>query len=129
MRFFLPSLSEKKIESIIGNLLRIGVMISAAVVLTGGVLYLYRFGNTQTQLAVFRGEPANLRSVSGIVERSMTWSSRGMIQLGLLLLIATPVARVAFTLIAFWIKRDYTYTIITLIVLAVLAFSLLGGRL
>jgi uncharacterized membrane protein len=129
MRWSSTTLNEKKIETIIGNLLRIGVLISAAVVLIGGILYLYRFGNTQTHLAVFLSEPANLRTVPGIVERSLTWSSRGLIQLGLLFLIATPVARVVFTLIAFLVKRDRTYTIITLIVLAVLAFSLLGGRL
>ncbi len=129
MNFSTSPLNEKKIETIIGNLLRIGVLISAAIVLAGGILYLYRFGNIQTQLTVFRGEPANLRTVPGIVERSLTWSSRGLIQLGLLFLIATPVARVAFTLVAFLLKRDFTYVIITLIVLAVLAFSLLGGRL
>jgi uncharacterized membrane protein len=104
-------------------------LFSASVVLIGGILYLIRFGTMQTDLTVFHSEPANLRSVSGIVERSLTKSSRGLIQLGLVLLIATPVARVIFTLIAFTIERDFKYVLITLIVLCILTFSLLGGRL
>ena len=123
------SWNDYKVEQIVGNLLRIGVLVAAGVVLVGGLLYLYRFGHTQPNLSIFRSEPANLRSVGGIVERSLTWSSRGLIQLGLLLLIATPVARVAFSLVAFILERDRIYIIVTLIVLAILTFSLLGGRL
>ena len=123
------SLTEKRIETIIGNLLRIGVMLAATVILIGGILYLSRFGSNQTELTIFRSEPENLRTVPGIVERSLTWSSRGLIQLGLLVLIATPVARVVFALVAFAIKKDFKYVAITFVVLAVLVFSLLGGRL
>jgi uncharacterized membrane protein len=46
-----------------------------------------------------------------------------IIQLGILLLIATPVARVAFALVAFAIERDRLYVAVSLIVLAVLLFS------
>ena len=49
-----------------------------------------------------------------------------MIQLGLLLLIATPVARVAFSLVAFIRQRDRTYIVITTIVLGLLLYSLMG---
>ena len=52
--------------------------------------------------------------------------SAALIQLGLLLLIATPIARVALAAVAFATQRDRTYVIITLIVLAVLAASLAG---
>ena len=51
-----------------------------------------------------------------------------MIQLGLLVLIATPIARVAFSLVAFALQRDRIYVIVTLIVLAVLLYSLTGGH-
>jgi len=122
------SMDDKRIEIIIGGLLRIGVLLAAIVVLAGGLLYLYRFGNTQAQLSIFRSEPSNLRTVPGMVERSLTWSSRGLIQLGLVLLIATPVARVVFSLIAFWLERDFKFVTIALIVLVILTFSLLGGR-
>jgi len=52
-----------------------------------------------------------------------------LIQLGLLLLIATPVARVAFSVVAFAMQRDRLYVAVALIVLAVLMYSLMGGRL
>ncbi|MGO9690281.1 MAG: DUF1634 domain-containing protein, partial [Syntrophobacteraceae bacterium] len=56
-----------------------------------------------------------------------TFSSRGMIQFGLLVLIATPVMRVFFTVVSFTIQRDRVYVGVTLIVLAVLLFSLSGA--
>ena len=49
--------------------------------------------------------------------------------MGLLLLVATPVMRVIFSAAAFAFQGDRTYVIITLIVLAVLSYSLLGGAL
>ena len=54
---------------------------------------------------------------------------RGLIQFGLLLLIATPVARVAFSVFGFTQERDWVYVVITLIVLALLVYSLSGGSL
>jgi uncharacterized membrane protein len=50
-----------------------------------------------------------------------------IIQLGILLLIATPIARVAFALLAFAIERDRLYICISLTVLAVLAWGMLRG--
>ena len=47
----------------------------------------------------------------------------------MILLILTPVARVAFSVYAFGLQRDWVYVVITLIVLGVLVFSLAGGRL
>jgi uncharacterized membrane protein len=76
---------------------------------------------------VFVGAPADLRSVSGIIADARALSGRGIIQLGLLLLVATPVARVTFSVAAFALRRDRTYVVITLIVLSVLGFSLFSG--
>ncbi|HXU49289.1 MAG TPA: DUF1634 domain-containing protein, partial [Candidatus Binatia bacterium] len=53
-------------------------------------------------------------------------TGRGLIQLGLLLLIATPVARVIFSVFAFLYERDWKYVFFTLIVLGLLIFSLFG---
>jgi uncharacterized membrane protein len=57
----------------------------------------------------------------------MELDAPSVIQLGLVLLIATPVLRVAFTLVAFVLQRDRTYIVITTIVLAVLIYGLAGG--
>jgi uncharacterized membrane protein len=116
-------------KQIISVLLRSGVLISALVVLGGGILYLIRYGAALPQYGVFRGEPGDLRSVFGIVKDVLSFKSRGMIQFGLLLLVATPVARVAFSIFAFALQRDRTYVIVTLIVLGVLLYSLTGGGL
>jgi uncharacterized membrane protein len=116
-------------EQVVSTLLRIGVVVAALVVLVGGVLYLIRFGSTLPNYAVFRGEPADLRSVSGIIRDVLSLHARGLIQLGLLLLIATPVVRVAFSILAFALQRDRTYVVVTLIVLGVLIYSLAGGSL
>ncbi len=77
--------------------------------------------------ATFHGEPENLKSVSQIVHGALAGSARAIIQLGLLLLIATPVARVIFSAIAFAIEHDYMYVVITLIVLGILLYSLLAS--
>ena len=57
----------------------------------------------------------------------MNGRGRGVIQLGLLLLIATPIARVAFSVVGFALERDRMYVVFTLIVLAILLYSLLGS--
>ncbi len=121
--------TDEQVEQIIGTLLRAGVIAAAIVVLAGGVFYLARYGTTFPDYRMFRGEPHDLRSLSGIVEDSFSFRSRGIIQLGLLLLIATPVARVAFSVLAFALQRDRTYVAVTFIVLGVLIYSLVGGGL
>jgi uncharacterized membrane protein len=120
--------TDQRTELVIGDLLRWGVILSALVVVLGGTVYLVRHGMEPPSYGVFRGEPRNLRNVEGILGQVRAWRGRGIIQLGLLLLIATPVARVAFSVVAFALERDRLYVGITLIVLAVLAFSLAGGH-
>ena len=121
--------SDEKMEQVIGTLLISGVIAAALIVLVGGVLYLIRYGATLPDYTVFRGEPPKLRSMSGIITDALSFRIQGVIQLGLLLLIATPVARVAFSIFAFALQRDRTYVIVTLIVFAVLIYSVIGGGL
>jgi uncharacterized membrane protein len=116
--------TDERVEGIIGNLLRVGVIVAAAVVFAGGVLYAAKYGGRMPEYGVFHGEPSDLRNVSQIFEQALSLHSRGLIQLGLLILIATPVARVAFSVVAFAIERDWLYVVVTLIVLAILLYSL-----
>lgn len=118
--------NDQKIENIIGNLLRIGVGIAAAVVLLGAAAYLLRHGFGHANYRVFRGEPSDLRTLRGIVRAALGLHPRGIIQLGLVLLIATPVARVAFSVFAFAVERDRMYVVFTLVVLGILFLSLAG---
>ncbi|MDX2169896.1 MAG: DUF1634 domain-containing protein [Deltaproteobacteria bacterium] len=119
--------SDSDVERVIGNLLRVGLLIATAVVLFGGAIYLARHGHELPDYRIFRGEPAQLRSIAGIVEMAADWFGRGFIQLGLLVLLATPVARVAFSVFAFVEQRDPFYVGVTLVVLAVLLYSIVGG--
>jgi uncharacterized membrane protein len=119
--------TDQQIDDVIGNLLRTGVALSALVVLLGGILYLTRHGFETLNYRVFRGEPAALRHLSGIFEDALAFRARGLIQSGLLLLILTPIMRVAFSILAFALQRDRTYIVVTLIVFAILLFSLAGG--
>ncbi|HSY11583.1 MAG TPA: DUF1634 domain-containing protein [Verrucomicrobiae bacterium] len=118
--------TDLRIEIIIGTLLRSGVILSAAVILFGAVLYLAHHGHEIPNYTAFHGEPESLKSPIEILQGVMHMSARAIIQFGLLLLIATPVARVLFSAIAFALERDVMYVVITLIVLAVLLFSLFG---
>ncbi len=123
----MPGLTDRKMERIVGLMLRWGVAVAATVVLAGGIIYLARHGSGLPDYRVFHGEPASLRRVPGIVAQALLPSGRGLIQLGLLLLIATPIARVAFSVAAFALQRDRIYVVVTLIVLAALVYGLVGG--
>ncbi|HVP06383.1 MAG TPA: DUF1634 domain-containing protein [Candidatus Acidoferrum sp.] len=127
MRHLLRKISDRDLESFIGNLLRYGVLLAAVVVLTGGVSFLLKYGGMHPDMSRFDSEPAGLRYIGTIISEALSFSSRGLIQLGLLLLIATPVARVLFSVIAFALQGDRLYVVITLIVLAVLLISLSGA--
>jgi uncharacterized membrane protein len=119
--------TDKRMDIVIGNLLRYGVLFSALIVSVGAVIYLVRHGHSPTEYRMFRGEPPDLRSVRGIFRDALALRGRGIIQLGLLFLIATPVARVAFSIFGFAEEKDHMYVIIASFVLLVLAYSLIGS--
>lgn len=121
------NLNERQFELLVGNLLRYGVILSTVVVFVGGILYLILHGNEAPNYQIFRGEPPAFRSPEGVATAALSGRRRGIIELGLLLLIATPIARVAFSLVTFVRQKDVTYIIVTLIVLAGLVISLIGG--
>lgn len=120
--------TDYKLEQIIGALLRAGVVLSAIVVLAGGVMYLAQHGTEQTNYRTFHEPAPELRSVGGTIGEAVKLRSDGIMQLGLLLLILTPVARVVFSALGFGMEGDRMYVFITLIVLAVLVFSLMDVR-
>ena len=120
-------LDDQRVEVLIANLLRGGVLIAALVVIAGAVLYLGAHPRARVSYRTFHGEPEQLTNVPGVIAEAFTGNARGIIQLGLLLLIATPIARVAFSAVAFAIEGDRMYIVFTLIVLAVLLYSLLGS--
>jgi len=118
---------DRRLEIAMGHMLRIGVTLAALVVLAGGVLYLARTGGPAPDYSHFTAI-ANPDPLGSIVEGTAHLNSRSLIQLGILLLIATPVCRVLFGVVGFALLRDRFYVMVSAVVLAVLIYSLLGRR-
>jgi uncharacterized membrane protein len=118
--------TDHEVDLVIGRLLQIGVAIAAAVVLAGSVMLLAHHGHDVVTHSVFRGASGPLTSVGAIVQAAMTGDALAVIQVGLVLLIATPIARVALTLVAFVVQKDWLYTGLTGVVLGILLVGLLG---
>jgi uncharacterized membrane protein len=118
--------TDQRIEIFLGHLLRLGVALAAIVVITGGVLYLKSAPSTIPNYKDFHGQPQELTSVRETVQGSADFQPLAIIQLGLLLLIATPVARVFFSIIGFAMERDGLYIGVTIVVLLLLLHSLFG---
>ena len=110
-------------------IVRVGVLLATFVVLIGGAIHLMREGTKTADRHSFHGEPLDLRRPDKIVEDALRLDASAIIQLGLLILIATPIARVAFSLVAFLWQRDITFALLTLFVLALLIFSMATGTL
>jgi uncharacterized membrane protein len=120
----IPDETERRFEQIMAAVLRAGVALSAATALVGAALYLSRHAGSIPSYRTFISEPADLRSVSGIVSGAKALRGRSVIQLAMLLLIATPVARVVFATAGFLRQRDWTYVVIAATVLALLIYGL-----
>lgn len=119
--------AEERVEQMVGNLLRVGVLIAAAVALVGGIAYMVHHGALVPDHSVFRGQPEMLSTLTGVITGAFALQPAAIVQLGIVLLIATPVARVLLTLIAFAVQRDGMYVLISAIVLVLLTYSLIVG--
>ena len=119
--------TDERVERVLGTLLQTGVIISGVVVLAGGILYMLRYGHDPVQYESFVAERESLRSLRGVVTNALHGDARAIVECGLLLLIATPVARVIFSIIAFALEKDRLYVVLTLIVFLILIYSLFGG--
>jgi uncharacterized membrane protein len=119
--------TDRRLEAAIGHLLRVGVGLAAGVVLVGAAIYLAGNGTRPADYRVFVGEPAELNTVDGIWHEALALHGRGIIQLGLLLLIATPVARVVLAMAGFAVERDWMYVGVAVLVLLPLLYGLFGS--
>ena len=73
------------------------------------------------------GHPLGLGEAGKAAQQTPQRVAQPAIQLGLLLLIATPILRVAVSTFDFLRERDWLYVTVTLIVLAVLIYGLMSG--
>ncbi|MFR9165762.1 MAG: DUF1634 domain-containing protein [Dysgonomonas sp.] len=125
--------AERDVELYIGKLLRYGVILSCAITLFGGAVYLYqRHGVLPDYSPIpsdqpFPGVAEYLRELNTIIPRLLDFDGAAIIQLGVIVLIATPIMRVAFSVFAFLVEKDYMYVVITLIVLAIILLNMIFG--
>ena len=111
-------MNDNRMDQIIGKLLRIGVVVSAVVVVSGGAWYLAESGENLPAYRQFQPDVRGLNALATLPH------PQALILLGLLILIVTPVARVVFSLVAFALEQDRLYVVFTLTVLLILLYSL-----
>ncbi len=116
---------DKRMEAAMGRLLQSGVVLASIVVLAGGLIYVSAHAHSMVNYRTFVSKPLQIQHPLDLMHRVLAGEAAAIIQLGVLLLVATPIARVAFAVIGFAIERDRLYVGISLFVLAVLIFSLL----
>jgi uncharacterized membrane protein len=121
--------TDKELDGSIAQMLRAGVLLAAAIVVVGGILYLRHPSMAMPDYSHFHASQDSLRTIAGIVRGTLQMDAASIIQLGLLILIATPVARVALCIVGFARQRDMIYVGISIGVFAILMYSLIhGGR-
>jgi uncharacterized membrane protein len=122
----------RRMELVISYLLRGGVIVSVALIVFGVVVMFVRhpeYLTSKTELdRLVSAGAAFPHTLTDVATSLREFHGRGIVTLGLLVLIATPVLRVAASVVLFVIQKDWTYTLITAVVLTLLLLSLaLGG--
>jgi uncharacterized membrane protein len=121
-------LADHDIEQFIGLQLRFGVLLSSFIVLMGGILYLMQSGSMPLpHYQLFIGQKAGLTTGREIWHSVTGMEAKGIIQFGVIVLIATPILRILFSLIGFIFEKDRLYIGITMVVLSVMMISIFGG--
>jgi uncharacterized membrane protein len=116
--------ADHRLDAAIGYLLRIGVSVAAVIVLSGLILYLAHSNDELPDFSHFRGHPIHLSGAGRILSQALSLNSSGVIYLGILLLIATPVARVLFCIAGFAAEKDRFYIGVSSLVFAILVYAL-----
>lgn len=123
------TLKEKRnLQSFIGQTLRWGVSLACAVAMLGGILYLISSGSTpMPDYTSFQQEPDSYTTLRGIWEGVCQFRAKELIQLGVVLLILTPIFRVILSLVGFWMEHDWLYVAIAAVVLLVIFSNMMEG--
>lgn len=122
---------ERRIEILISNLLRTGVLTSLCGIVLGGVLmFLHHpeFVSSEESLQQLIGaQSAFPRTFPEILAGVAAFRGQAIATLGLLLLVATPVMRVVISIFTFIYQKDRVFVIITSVVLMLLVLSFVLG--
>ncbi len=119
--------TDEYIENAVANILHYGVLLAGLVVVIGLSVVLLRHGiNMPTpNYGSFKGEAKSLTSITGIAKGLWQFRGKAIVELGIITLVATPIARVAYSIVGYIGQKDRVYTAISSIVLAVLLVSIL----
>jgi uncharacterized membrane protein len=120
--------SDEEMEYSIAKMLIVGVTVSALFVLLGGVLFL-RASDAVPDYSHFTAQSISSHGFAGIVRGALRLHGSSLIDLGILLLVATPILRVIYCVVGFARQRDRLYVVISASVLVILMFSLFQGLL
>jgi uncharacterized membrane protein len=115
----------RQAELVISYVLRGGVLLSAAIILCGVLLFYLRafaFGEDNTAASAFP------HTLPGVGQGIAHGNPLAIIVFGLLVLLATPLVRVAVSIGAFLLERDWLYVVITSMVLLILLLSFALGN-
>lgn len=116
--------TDQELDVSITRMLLFGIVLSAIVVMAGAGLALRNPLPAVPDYSHFQATNVSLRSIAGVMHSAFHLNADGVIQLGLLLLIATPIARVIFCVVGFARQRDTFYVAVSAAVLAILIYSL-----
>ncbi|HVW97935.1 MAG TPA: DUF1634 domain-containing protein [Mucilaginibacter sp.] len=116
------------IQKLVGQVLRGGMIVSISIVFFGGIFYLWRHGHSVPDYKAFKGIPAFLQHTDSLISAAFALKGQAIIQLGIVLLVATPILRVMFSTVGFLLEKDYLYVGISLLVLIIIFASMLSGR-
>lgn len=111
------------LDYVLSLVLRTGLSLAIAMVIYGGALLLWQHGGERVDYHIFDGQPADLKTASTIFNEALEGNTLSIIHLGIIVLIATPVARVLSCLIVFAAERDYLYVVLSAIVLGILLYA------
>jgi len=125
----MESIEQKKdMQLLIGTALRVGVMTACAIALASGIYYLIcHGGEPMPDYTVFHGEPSSFTTIKGIFAGLLQFQAKNWIQVGVLVLMLTPIIRILLSLIDFARERDWLYVSITAIVFLVILSNSLAG--
>lgn len=116
--------SPESFADVIGTVLRFGVVLSAAIIVVGVILLVSATGSTDVNPLLSYGSK-QAPTLGGFLSGLASLQPYAIIELGALVLIATPVARVLISVFLFSAQKDRLYALITATVLALLLFSML----
>lgn len=112
----------------VSAVLRLGLTLALLTAFLGIILVIWHRGADHVDYSTFIGEPDSLKQLGAIVTNALQWDPLAVAQLSILLMIATPAARVLACIIVFACQRDLLYVALASFVFIVLILSFFESR-